>query len=120
MPRRSKTDKAELFSHYWRVLRGGTQLSHRDPVEEYNFDAPRKHRYDFAWVEQKIAIEIDGNAWRTKGGGSHGSDTDREKRNIGVMLGWSVFYFSPQMMNNDPQACIDMVCAKLAAATIPF
>jgi hypothetical protein len=120
VPKRSKTDKADLFVRYWRICRTGNQLSIDDPVSEFTFAAPRKFRYDFAWESAKVAVEVDGNAWHTMGGGSHGKDSDREKRNIGASLGWVVFYFSPTMLNNDPQGCIDIVCAKIQERIIPF
>jgi very-short-patch-repair endonuclease len=98
-------DKKDLFLHYWLSLGG------EHPIQEYNFDASigRKHRFDFAWLKARVAVEIDGNAWHTKGGGRHGTDSDREKMNLAVSMGWRVFRFSPQMIERDPERWIDMV-----------
>jgi very-short-patch-repair endonuclease len=100
-------DKKALFLHYWNILADG----HPQPVSEHNFDAllGRKHRFDFAWPEKFVAVEINGNAWATRGGGRHGKDVDLEKMNLAVIMGWRVFQFSPTMLKKDPDRWIGMV-----------
>jgi len=100
-------DKKNLFLNAWRLLAAECAA----PIEEYNFDAMigRRHRFDFAWPDRRVAVEVDGNAWHTRGGGRHGTDADREKMNLAVSMGWRVFRFSPQMLENDPSRWIDMV-----------
>jgi len=100
-------DKKHMFSYLWRVLAENLD----PPQEEYNFDGciGRKHRFDFAFVEQKVAVEVEGNAWHIKGGGSHMQDTDLEKYNLAAVLGWRVLRFSPKMLQNNPDNCIDLV-----------
>ena len=112
MTYRTKTDKAEVFSLYWNLL----AENYMQPENEYNFDKAlgRKHRFDFAWPESKVAVEINGNAWNTKGGGRHGQDDDLEKMNIAVSLGWRVVQFSPAMIKRDPTRGIELVKDALA------
>lgn len=104
---RPSSDKKMLFLNAWYLLANGAPA----PIEEYNFDAliGRKHRFDFAWVDEMIAVEVDGNAWNTRGGGRHGMDSDREKMNLAVSMGWRVFRLSPQMITNDPVRWVDMI-----------
>jgi very-short-patch-repair endonuclease len=104
---RAKTDKAELFLYYWNLLGDSGHI----PAEEYNFDKDigRKHRFDFAWPDSMIAVEVDGNAWHTKGGGRHGTDEDFEKTNLAVAMGWRVFHVSPTMLKNNPERWISMI-----------
>ena len=106
---RAKTDKADLFLHAWRVLAGGLA----DPEQEYRFFSPRRWRFDFAWDYEKVAVEIEGNAWHVRGGGKHMQDADLEKYNAATLLGWRVFRFSPAMLKKDPQKCIEMVLEAL-------
>ena len=73
-----KADKADLFDSYWRML---VKSYDHPPEREYRFHPIRRWRFDFAWPDQLIAVEVDGNAWHTKGGGRHGTDKDREKIN---------------------------------------
>lgn len=100
-------DKKILFLNAWHLLSGGCN----PPIEEFNFDAMigRKHRFDFAWLDEMVAVEVDGNAWQTRGGGRHGTDADREKMNLAVSMGWRVFRFSPQMIQDDPVRWVEMV-----------
>lgn len=106
--KRSSTDKASEFLFHWRVI---APMSAPIPEEEYNFDSHlgRKHRFDFAWLYKKVAVEIEGNAWHVQGGGRHMTDSDLEKYNLAVSLGWRVFRFSPAMLKRDPAKCIEMV-----------
>jgi len=68
------------------------------PETEYRFHESRRWRFDFAWPEHWVAVEVDGNAWHVKGGGGHMQDKDLEKLNMAQSLGWTVFRFSPKML----------------------
>ena len=60
-------------------------------VEEHRFHETRKWRFDFAHLETKTAIEIEGGVWS---GGRHtrgaGYAKDAEKYNEANFAGWSV------------------------------
>ena len=100
-------DKNHMFAYLWRVIADDLY----SPVEEYNFDKEigRKHRFDFAFPEYKVAVEVEGNAWGVKGGGKHMQDSDLDKYNIAASMGWRVLRFSPKMMENEPDRCIQIV-----------
>lgn len=103
-------DKSSMFLTYWRMLNPGF----RDPQPEYQFaiHARRKFRFDWAFIEPRIAIKMDGGQW-AYGGGRHAKDSDRVKQNLAAELGWLVFHFSPDMLKRDPQACIEQVVRAL-------
>ena len=100
------SDKAESFLFCWRVY--GSLIQ---PEAEFQFDKHlgRKHRFDFAFKDYKVAIEIEGNAWCAPGGGKHMMDRDLEKYNIAATLGWSILRFSPGMLAKDPETCVKQV-----------
>ena len=104
-PKLPKEDKAYVFYKYWLILTTGAI----EPEREYLFHPTRKWRFDFAFDEQKVAVEIEGNAWQVKGGGRHMKDSDLDKYNQAALLGWRVFRFSPTMLENDPDACINLI-----------
>lgn len=64
-------------------------------VREHRFAAPRRWKFDFAFLELKLAIEVDGGAGT---GGRHtrfeGFAADCEKLNEAVILGWRVLRFT--------------------------
>ena|ERR1017187_8555931 len=66
------------------------------PVTEYPFHPERKFRFDFAWIEQRLALEVEGGIW-IGGGHSRGSGVskDIEKYNEAVRLGWKVIRCVP-------------------------
>ena len=67
------------------------------PESEHRFAPPRKWRFDFAWVNAKIALEIDGGTW-TKSRHHHGTGLikDREKLNAAAIAGWRVIRCGPE------------------------
>ena len=66
------------------------------PVFEHRFHPERKWRFDIAFPDQKLAVEIHGGVYR---GGHHtrgkGVLDDREKRAEAQRLGWKVFEVAP-------------------------
>jgi hypothetical protein len=82
------------------------------PTIEYVFAPPRKWRFDFAHIDVKVAVEIDGGSFKP-GGGRHGQDGDREKLNMASALGWLVFRYSGQMMQANPIGCVAQVAATI-------
>jgi hypothetical protein len=62
------------------------------PEEEFQFHPERKWRFDMAWPERKIALEVEGGVFskgrHTRPSGFIG---DCEKYNEAALLGWRVF-----------------------------
>lgn len=69
-------------------------------VTEYRFHSKRRWRFDIAIIERKIAFEYDGLRFNRGKLVGHGSikqmQSDREKSNAALLLGWSVYRFMPQ------------------------
>ena len=67
---------------------------------EHMFYPGRKWRIDFAIVDLKIGIEIDGGVW-TNGRHTRGKGfvDDMEKYNAAATLGWVILRFTPQDLN---------------------
>lgn len=74
-----------------------------DPVAEYRFHPIRKWRFDFAYVNQKIAIECEGGIWN---GGRHsrgvGLTQDCEKYNCATLMDWKVLRYTTNTIYNIP------------------
>jgi very-short-patch-repair endonuclease len=69
------------------------------PEREYVFAAPRKWRFDAAFVPQKVAVEIEGGTWS---GGRHtrgsGFSKDCAKYNQAAKDGWLVLRYTTEMV----------------------
>jgi len=89
---------SSLEAAFARIVRG---LKFPTPTREYRFDPVRKWRFDFAWPDQKVAVELDGGIW-TKGGHSTGSGImrDMEKSNAAQLDGWLVLRFSDKHLED--------------------
>lgn len=61
------------------------------PVREHRFHHTRRWRFDFAWPERMLALEVEGGIW---GVGRHtsgaGFEKDCEKYNTATVHGWRV------------------------------
>jgi very-short-patch-repair endonuclease len=71
------------------------------PVRQHRFHAERRWRFDLAWVDRKLAVEVDGGTF-VYGGHNRGAQIarDMEKQNAAVMLGWRVLRFDTHMVGD--------------------
>lgn len=69
------------------------------PLREYHFHPTRKFRFDFAFIAEKIGVEIEGGTWMA---GRHsrgkGFEDDCRKYAEATLLGWRVLRFSTGMV----------------------
>lgn len=69
------------------------------PTAEYRFHPRRRWRFDFAWIDRRLALEVNGGAWlpaggrHTRGSGFRG---DCEKFSEAAILGWRVLHVLPE------------------------
>ena len=65
-----------------------------EPIREYQAIKGRKFRFDFAWLEQRLLVEVNGGTY-TKGAHSTGQGIrrDYEKGNLATLAGWRVLSF---------------------------
>lgn len=96
----------------------GVFLSHwpenaPQPKPEYKFAPGRKCAFDLAFIDQKLAVECEGNQHRTK----DRFFADIEKYNLATLLGWRVLRASSSMLRDQPQAFVDMVRQALDAGS---
>lgn len=71
------------------------------PEAEYRFAAPRRWRFDYAWPDHRIALEVEGGVWtggrHTRGKGFLG---DMEKYNRAAVDGWRVLRTTPSGLHD--------------------
>ena len=94
----TKSTLERAFLYYWRVLAEDLPA----PVSEHRFAPPRRWRFDFAWPDRKVALELEGG---TYSGGRHvrpdGYAADAEKYNAAVLHGWRVLRYTGAMLDAD-------------------
>ena len=69
------------------------------PFTEYTFHPTRKWRFDFAWPDYRLYLEVDGGIW-IRGGHNRGAQMlkDWEKRNAATVLGWRGLWCEPKQL----------------------
>lgn len=78
-----------------------------EPQEEYMFHSTRKWRFDLAWPEHRLAVEIEGGIWlQTSEGRSKGHANpkrfldDIEKYNEAALAGFRLIRVTPEMIES--------------------
>jgi len=69
------------------------------PERQFVFHPVRKWHLDFAWVDRRIAVEVNGGLYVT-GRHNRGAQLEQEfeKLNEACRLGWDVFLFGPKWL----------------------
>lgn len=68
---------------------------------EYKFHPTRQWRFDFAFPDRMLAIEVEGGTYgKSRHTSGAGYAEDCCKYNAAIKLGWSVLRYTPQMINN--------------------
>lgn len=71
---------------------------------EYLFFPARKWRFDFAFPEKKIAVEVEGGSASLMSPGRHqrqeGFENDMDKYNRAALLGWKVLRYTTRLVKN--------------------
>lgn len=88
-PRDSLTDGVrQLFSQI-------RALKLPDPIFEFRFHDTRQWRFDLAWTDKRVAVEVEGgvytNGRHTRG---KGYEADIRKYNEAQLMGWRVLRYS--------------------------
>lgn len=72
------------------------------PEAEYRFCHDRRWRFDYAFLEAKVAVEQEGGVWTY---GAHVRPkhflADMEKYNKATVMGWRVLRYTPDQMLNE-------------------
>lgn len=71
-------------------------------IAEFKFHPVRKWRFDFAHLELKILIDIQGGEWMIKSGHNTGAAyaDDCNKKNVAQSMGYKVFTFTGTQVKN--------------------
>lgn len=101
----------ERFQMLWKHVKGP------DLEREYRFHHERRWRADFAQMEARVLIEIEGGIWVN---GRHnraaGFNADLEKYLEASLAGWRVFRFGPDQIT---LGNVERLAALVAAAIRP-
>lgn len=106
----SGTNVERSFDYHLGVYQNDHEIEMPAPVEQCRFSLDFKGRFDRAWVDKLVYVEISGGAWMSGAGdsaaGGHvrgsGMQRDYEKHNLAAVAGWRSIYCIPNMFEDDP------------------
>jgi hypothetical protein len=72
------------------------------PVRDYKFAEAvgRKFKIDFAWMDLKLGVELDGGGAKSRHSTVKGYANDCDKQNLSVAMGWKLLRFNVIHMRN--------------------
>lgn len=72
-----------------------------EPVREHRFCPGRRFRFDWAWPERRVALELEGGIWtRGRHTRPQGYERDCEKYSLAAIIGWRVVRATPAMLED--------------------
>jgi len=71
-----------------------------EPVREHRFAPPRRWRFDFAWIAERVACEVEGGAFSGGHKRYKAYESDCEKQNEAMLQGWRVLRVTPAMVDD--------------------
>ena len=85
---------------------------------EYRFAPPRRWRFDFAWPEIRLALEIEGGTWvRGRHNRPGGYAKDLEKYNTATLMEWRLLRFTPaQVTDGTALALVQLVVQRATSS----
>lgn len=87
--------KAERMRFFFELGRAGLPV----PEFEVRFHPSRGWRFDYAWPDRMLALEVDGGIYSAgKHGRGDGIEKDQEKTNHAAALGWRVMRTTPRKL----------------------
>ena len=96
MIRRAESDGEALLRFQIAALKLPT------PLQEYKFMPDRDYRFDFAYPNEKIGIEVEGGTLGMQGRHTRGKGyaEDCLKYNLAVLNGWKILRFTTAQVNS--------------------
>jgi len=111
-----KSELENAFLALWPRVCRANGIEPVMPQREFVFAAPRRWRFDFAWPEQRVAVEIEGGVWsRGRHVTPQGFLKDLEKYNAAAALGWSVLRFAGEAIERQPQDVCETIWQTMLA-----
>lgn len=108
--RKAKAE-ANRKKHTGRIMLAAAIAEVRMPDAEHRFHPERKWRFDFAWPEAKLAIEVNGGGSRGRHNTVMGATRDAEKLNAAQTLGWAVLQYTVVSVKNAEAIAADIKAA---------
>ncbi len=87
------------------------------PECEHRFCRSRKFRFDYAWPQQLVAVEIEGGTYgrrKSRHSTGHGYSTDCDKYNLAALGGWIVLRYTAAHVRRRKVQILAQVAAALA------
>ena len=109
--------KETLSEPFDELLRRFSRNLFAKRVREYVFHGERKWRFDFAWLQERVAVELEGGVFKSGGKGHRSIRNflrDCEKYNAAAELGWRVLRYTAKDLQERPLQCVEQIeCAVL-------
>lgn len=111
MPADAQPSLVPGFLQKWVLVTGEACSAEREVM----FHPTSRWRFDLAWPDKKVAVELHGGSWQQ---GRHqrgaGFTRDRQKMVAAIELGWRVLEFTDEDLRTRPVQVIEQIRKVLA------
>lgn len=90
-------------------------------VRQYRAIHDRKWRWDFAFPDARLLVEVQGGLWLPKSAHTWGAGLrrDYEKHNAASLVGWRIIYVTREMIENGEALALIEQALRLAERANP-
>lgn len=89
------------------------------PEREWKFYSQRGWKFDFAWPEQLVAVEIEGGIFNAgRHGRGAGIAEDAIKYNAAAFIGWAVIRLTPPELRQSPIPTLEQIAQLIHRRTV--
>lgn len=100
--------KSKLEENFYAAVRNvGMPL----PQRQHKFHPTRRFRLDFAWIDCKVAVEINGGTYTDVSRHNFGPamHSEYDKHNLAVAYGWALLVFDSVHVSKHIEECLSIV-----------
>lgn len=119
---KAKNAHPDRENQFWLLWKSCAPAGYDEPQTQFIFHETRKWRFDFAWPDQKVAVEIDGGIYQKQATGHRsisGVEKDMEKSNAAQAAGWCVLRFHAKDLDKRPKQMIEEVALTIRSRMKP-
>lgn len=111
----------KAFEATWRLI-GAEEWGEQEyprPEREWRFYRFRQWKFDYAWPEQLVAVELEGGIFNQgRHGRGAGIAEDSIKYNAAAFIGWAVIRITPPELRQSPVPTLEQIARLIHRRTV--
>lgn len=111
----------QLHASFCALVRIHLPQLYSSMIPEHQFHHIREFKFDYCWVEHKVAVDIQGGIYERGRKSGHvsvvGMENDMEKINLAQSCGWIMLVLSPRKVRQHPRYVAQIINDSIVTQT---